>query len=62
MRYAHTNIVAKDWKALADFYIQVFGCTAKPPERDLAGEWLDKATGLHNAHLKGIHLPLPGGI
>ena len=31
MRYIHTNIVAKDWRRLADFYIQVFGCTPVPP-------------------------------
>ena len=28
--------------------------------RDLSGEWLDRATGLKNAHIKGIHLRLPG--
>jgi catechol 2,3-dioxygenase-like lactoylglutathione lyase family enzyme len=60
MRYAHTNIAAKDWKRLADFYIEVFGCTVKPPERNLSGEWLDRATGLKNAKLEGVHLRLPG--
>lgn len=60
MRYAHTNIVATDWKRLAEFYIQVFGCTVKPPERNLSGDWLDSATGLTNARLQGIHLVLPG--
>ena len=60
MRYAHTNIVAKDWRALADFYVQVFGCSIKPPQRNLSGEWLDRATGLTSAQLEGIHLILPG--
>ncbi len=60
MRYAHTNIAAKDWRSLADFYIQVFGCSIKPPQRNLSGEWLDRATGLKNARLEGIHLVLPG--
>ena len=60
MRYAHTNIIAKDWKKLASFYVDVFGCKVKPPERDLSGDWLDKATGLLNAKLKGVHLILPG--
>jgi len=32
----------------------------KPPERKLSGEWLDRATGLSNAHLEGVHLLLPG--
>ena len=60
MKYVHTNIVAKDWRALADFYIRVFDCREKPPERNLSGDWLDNATGLTNAHLKGMHLILPG--
>lgn len=60
MRYAHTNIVSKDWKKLAQFYIDVFGCRIKPPERKLSGQWLDDATGLTNAKLEGAHLLLPG--
>lgn len=35
MRFAHTNIAARDWKTLANFYIKVFECKIKPPERDL---------------------------
>jgi predicted enzyme related to lactoylglutathione lyase len=60
MRYAHTNIAAKDWKFLSVFYIQVFGCRIKSPERNLTGAWLDNATGLKGAHLEGVHLNLPG--
>jgi predicted enzyme related to lactoylglutathione lyase len=60
VRYVHTNIVARDWKALALFYVKAFGCRRKPPERNLRGAWLDKATSLEGAHIKGIHLVLPG--
>ncbi len=60
MKYMHTNIVARDWKRVADFYITVFGCTIKPPERNYSGGWLDQATGLTGAALKGVHLLLPG--
>jgi predicted enzyme related to lactoylglutathione lyase len=60
MKYVHTNIISKDWKKLVQFYIDVFECTPAPPERDLKGEWLDKGAGLKNAHLKGMHLRLPG--
>jgi len=60
MRFAHTNIVAKDWKRLSDFYIKVFACVKILPERDLSGDWLDQATGLRNARLAGVHLLLPG--
>ena len=60
MRYAHTNIVARDWKKLSNFYIDVFGCTIKPPKRKLSGDWLDQAIGLSEAKLEGVHLLLPG--
>jgi predicted enzyme related to lactoylglutathione lyase len=59
-KYAHTNLIAKDWKRLSVFYQDVFDCTPVPPERDLTGEWLDRATGLAQAHIRGIHLRLPG--
>jgi lactoylglutathione lyase len=59
-KYTHTNIVAKDWKRLARFYKEVFGCTPVPPERNLSGKWLDEVTGIPNAHIRGIHLLLPG--
>ena len=58
--YRHTNIVAADWRALAGFYEDVFGCTPVPPSRDLSGAWLDRGTGVPDAHLTGIHLRLPG--
>jgi predicted enzyme related to lactoylglutathione lyase len=60
MRFAHTNIAAKNWKSLSDFYIKVFQCKIKPPERNLSGAWLDQATGLKEATLEGVHLLLPG--
>lgn len=60
VRYAHTNLVARDWRRLADFYVDVFGCRPVPPERDAQGHWLDRATGLRGAHLRGVHLRLPG--
>lgn len=60
MRFAHTNIVAKDWKQLSEFYINVFSCRIKPPVRNLSGDWLDQATGLKQAALAGVHLLLPG--
>ena len=59
-KFVHTNLIAQDWKTLARFYEQVFGCTPVPPERDLAGQWLEQATGVPDAHIWGIHLRLPG--
>ena len=60
VKYGHTNIITKDWKQLADFYELVFSCTPVPPQRDQKGNWLEKGTGVPNAHLKGMHLQLPG--
>ena len=60
MRFVHTNIAARNWKLLSEFYINVFECKIKPPERKLSGSWLDHATGLQNAILEGVHLLLPG--
>jgi predicted enzyme related to lactoylglutathione lyase len=59
-RYIHTNLIAADWRALADFYITVFGCVIVPPERDYTGDALDAGTGLRGAHVRGVHLRLPG--
>ncbi len=60
MKYVHTNIISDDWKRLAQFYIEVFHCSPVHPERDLSGEWLEKGTSVPDAHIRGIHLRLPG--
>lgn len=60
-RYAHTNLIARDWRALARFYERVLGCVPVPPERDLSGAELEAGTGLSGARLRGVHLRLPGG-
>ena len=59
-RYAHTNLIARDWRRLAAFYERVFGCMPVPPERDLSGEWLEAGTGVPHARIQGVHLRLPG--
>jgi len=59
-KYSHTNLVAADWRNLAEFYINVFGCVLVPPERDYKGKDLDAGTGLSGARLTGAHLRLPG--
>jgi hypothetical protein len=59
-KYVHTNLIAEDWRALADFYQRVFGCVPVPPERDFQGEALEAGTGIPGAHLRGVHLRLPG--
>jgi predicted enzyme related to lactoylglutathione lyase len=59
-RYVHTNLIAKDWRRLAEFYCTVFGGVIVPPERNYQSDALDRGTGLHNAHLCGVHIRLPG--
>jgi catechol 2,3-dioxygenase-like lactoylglutathione lyase family enzyme len=60
-RYVHTNLVARDWRALARFYEHVLGCTPVPPQRDLREPWLAAATGIPGAQARGMHLPGRGG-
>src|SRR5439155_27274493 len=59
-KYVHTNLIARDWKRLVRFYCDVFGCERKGSERDLCAEWLDKVNAVRNAHVRGVHLRLPG--
>jgi predicted enzyme related to lactoylglutathione lyase len=59
-KYAHTNLIAKDWRTLATFYQEVFGCVPVPPERHFTGRDLERGTGIPNAQIDGLHLRLPG--
>ena len=60
-KFGHLNLVARDWKKLAAFYTDLFGCVLVPPERDYAGPLLESGTGVKGSTLKGVHLRLPGG-
>jgi catechol 2,3-dioxygenase-like lactoylglutathione lyase family enzyme len=59
-RFGHVNLIARDWRRLADFYTRVLGCEFVPPERDYRGPILEAGTGLPGAALRGAHLRLPG--
>jgi glyoxylase I family protein len=59
-RFGHVNVVARDWRALANFYERVFGCVLVPPERHFSGPVLSAGVGVPNAALRGVHLRLPG--
>jgi len=60
IRYAHTSLVAHDWRRMADFYCQVFGCVPVGGERDRKGPELDALTGVKDNSVQGRHLHLPG--
>ena len=62
IKFAHTNLIAKDWKKLSQFYIDVFGCEPIYPEKKLEGEWIEKLTGISGVKINGIHLKLPGSL
>jgi predicted enzyme related to lactoylglutathione lyase len=59
-KYVHTNLIAKEWRELARFYQDIFGCVPVPPERHFKGKDLERGTGLPDAQLDGVHLRLPG--
>lgn len=59
-RFGHVNVIAEDWRKLAEFYTHVFGCQFVPPERDYEGHDLSRGTGVPDAALRGAHLRLPG--
>lgn len=59
-KYVHTNLIARDWRSLARFYQDVFGCVPVLPERDYSGAELEAGTGVPGARLEGAHLRLPG--
>ncbi|KAA3620481.1 MAG: VOC family protein [Calditrichaeota bacterium] len=59
-KYVHTNLIARDWKNLAGFYQNIFGCIPVPPQRHLSGDWLEQGSGVADAEIQGIHLRLPG--
>ena len=59
-RYAHVNIIAKDWRNLCDFYETVFDCEPWSSERDHHGSHIDALTGIPGAHVQGRHLRVPG--
>lgn len=60
IRYAHTNLIARDWQQLARFYVEVMGCELVGTERDYHGPHTDAVTGYTDVRVRGRHLRLPG--
>ena len=59
-KYAHINIIAKDWQLLCEFYQEIFECVPVSTERNHHGESVDKLTGISKVRVKGRHLRVPG--
>lgn len=60
IKYVHTNLIAKDWRRLSEFYIKALDCKPVSPERDLSGDWIEKVTEIKDVKVKGMHVTLPG--
>lgn len=60
IRYAHTNLIVNDLPSMISFYVEVLGCQHIGQARDLRGDWVDRLTGITNAHIFGEHFALPG--
>jgi predicted enzyme related to lactoylglutathione lyase len=59
-KYRHTNIVARDWRKLVEFYELCFSCEPVPPERAAGDERVERCTCVPGAEIRGVHLRLPG--
>jgi predicted enzyme related to lactoylglutathione lyase len=60
IKYVHTNIIAKDWEALANFYSKALNCKKQFPICNIEGTDVSVGTGVKNAKIKGMQLELPG--
>ena len=49
-----------NWRSLARFYQDVFGCVPMPPEHNISGPEMAAGTGITGTHVRGVHLRLPG--
>jgi len=60
IRYAHTSLVASDWRRMVRFYCEVFGCVPVGSARDRKGREVDALTDVKDTVVQGQHLRLPG--
>ena len=59
-RYAHVNIIARDWRRLCEFSEKVFDCEPWSSERDHHGAHIDALTKMPSIRVQGRHLRVPG--
>ena len=60
MRFLHTNIVARNWRWVSQFYQRVFGCYPLDPRRNYEGTWISAVVGMEGVQIEGEHLACPG--
>jgi predicted enzyme related to lactoylglutathione lyase len=59
-KYVHTNLIARDWRKLSQFYKDVFGFKPVQPERHYKSAEVERGTGVLGSELHGVHLRAPG--
>ena len=59
-RYAHINIIARDWRKLCSFYEAALDCVPWSSESDHRGPHVDALTGIEEVRVQGRHLRVPG--
>ncbi len=59
MRLAHINLVARDAKTLAAFYVNVMKCDVMREPKTLSGEIVSRGNGLPNSEIFSIWLRFP---
>ncbi|MGV2052192.1 VOC family protein [Agrobacterium sp. 22-209-1] len=60
MRLAHINLVARDAKSLATFYVNVMKCDVLREPKTLSGEKVSRGNGLSDSEILTIWLKFPG--
>ena len=50
-RFGHVNLTGRDWRRLADLYVDLFGLDLVPPERNYRGPDLEAATGVADGNI-----------
>jgi catechol 2,3-dioxygenase-like lactoylglutathione lyase family enzyme len=60
IRYAHTNLVARDLRALSAFYCDVLACVPVMDAEEYSGPWVEAITAVEGAVILVQHLRLPG--
>ncbi len=59
MKLAHVNLVARDAKTLAAFYVNIFQCEYLREPKILSGAKVSKGNGVPNSEIYSIWLKLP---
>lgn len=60
VKYVHTGLIARDWRRMVAFYVEVFGFTRTDNHIDASGEIAEELTNIPEVAIRGTHLGFPG--